>query len=132
MTHYVEVEVEDAGTEDETLRVGSFTCDAPEGSLCRSWCAEGCDEVCYGTPILGGEVEVVAQAPLAGHRWEPVPYCGVVEWLNGSDAYDREEAHGVDESLRPGVHPIEYEWDGDTYLWHYAEPEPEPEYPGHP
>lgn len=123
MTHRVEVELDDDGA---PLFV-RFTCDAPDGSLCRSWCTV-CEEECSGTPILG-PVELIAQATIDGHPYEPVPYCRIVEWL---DAAGWDETHDEDEPLRPGAEPIEDEWDGDSYLWHYAEPEPEPAYPGHP
>lgn len=120
--HFVEVTVEDEGTPDAFHTVQRFTCTAPAGSLCRAWCTEpDCEEACHGTPHLG-EVELIAQAPTGLHRWEPVDYCRIVEWLGAGDAYDREELHAEDEPLRPGVHPIAEEWDGDTYLWRYAEP----------
>jgi hypothetical protein len=126
VTHRVEVEVDDDGSPEYL----SFTCDAPEGSLCRSWCTV-CEEECSGTPILG-PVELVAQAPVDGHPYAPVPYCRLVVWLGAGDTQDAIERHDEDEALRPGTHPIEVSWDGDEYLWHYAEPEPEPAYPGHP
>lgn len=128
--HAVEVEVEEFDDGSSSATVVRFTCSAPAGSLCRSWCVE-CEEECSATPILR-EVEQVAQAPLDGHRYEPVPYCRVVEWLGAGDAGDREELHADDEPLRPGARPIEEEWDGDGYLWRYAVPEPEPLHPGHP
>lgn len=126
MTHRVEVALDDDG--DPTYV--RFTCDAPSGSLCRSWCTV-CDETCSGTPILG-TVEPIAQAPVDGHPYEPIPYCRIVEWLGAGDTQDSIELYAEDEALRPGTHPIEEEWDGGDYLWRYAEPEPEPAYPGHP
>lgn len=130
MTHFVEVSVEDEGTPDAVYTIERFVCEAPDGSLCRSWCVE-CEETCSATPILGS-VEVVAQAPVDGHRYEPVNHCRIVEWLGAGDAMDREDLHAEDEPLRPGRHPIDEEWTGDDYVWSYAEPDPEPAYPGHP
>lgn len=120
--HTVEVELD----EDGDVRALGFACTAPEGSLCRSWCTV-CEETCSATPILG-PVEQVAQAPVDGHPYEPVASCRVVDYLDAADW--PEDVHAEDEPLRPGVHPIEEEWDGDTYLWRYADPEPE--HPGHP
>lgn len=122
--HTVEVDLD----EDGAPRVARFACHEPEGALCRSWCTV-CDETCAGTPILE-PVELIAQAPVDGHPYEPVSSCRFVDYLDAADW--PEEVHAEDEPLRPGVHPIECEWDGDTYLWRYAEPEPEPAYPGHP
>jgi hypothetical protein len=131
MTHRIEVEVDDDGAV-ECVR---FTCDEPEGSLCRSWCTV-CEETCSAEPILGSAtlalVELVAQAPVDGHLYEPVPYCRFVEWLGAGDTQDSIDLHDEDEPLRPGTHPIEVAWDGDEYVWHYAVPDPEPAYPGHP
>lgn len=120
--HFVEVTVEDEDTPDVVYTVERFTCTAPAGSLCRSWCVEvECEETCSATPILG-PVEIVAQAPVDGHAYAPIDYCRIVEWLGAGDAWDRDEAHAEDEPLRPGVHPITEEWDDETYLWCYAEP----------
>lgn len=133
MTHLVEVEEDDGD-----LFVGRFVCEAVPDALCRSWCVE-CEEECRARDVyVSDEPDGTAarHAPAGAHRFVPMdpPTCRVVDYLNASagDRFDSEELHAEDEPLRPGRHPIVEEWDGDCYLWTYAEPDPEPEYPGHP
>lgn len=128
MTHLVEVELVDGEP-----TVARFVCTEPEGSLCRAWCVE-CEEQCVARSVYvaAEPLDPIAQAPVEGHRFAPIASCRIVDWLGAGGSGDMEELHAEDEPLRPGLHPIEEEWDGDTYLWSYAEPEPEPAYPGHP
>ena len=138
MTHLVEVD----RNEDDELYVVRFVCKAAPDAVCRSWCADGCDEVCRARSVyVSAEPVEVAQAPVDSHRFVPMdpPSCRVADWLNVGDAYDREELYAgieLDERnrpiLRPGLQPIEEEWDGDSYLWSYADELTEPEPPGRP
>lgn len=138
MTHLVEVD----RNEDDELYVVRFVCEAAPEALCRAWCADGCEEVCLArTVYVAAEPLLLAQAPPEGHRFVPMdpPSCRVADWLNVGDAYDRAELYSgieVDERghvlLRPGRRPIEDEWDGDGYLWSYADEVAEPAHPGYP
>jgi len=126
--HYADVTLDADGTV-ESVR---FTCAGGPADLCHQWCAEGCEELCYGTPIRlwspGQDVpELIAQAPAQGHQWEPMPpdgsSCRVVDWLDASGDW-RDTYAGEDQDtpqLRAGRHVITEEWDGDNYLWSYAE-----------
>lgn len=133
MTHLVEV-VE----EDGELYVERFVCEAAPDALCRSWCVEPeCEEQCVARDVYVSHAPdsiAAEQAPEGAHRFVPMdpPSCRVADWLGMGDRHDREELHAEDEPLRPGWHPIVEEWDGDCYLWSYAEREPEPEFPGRP
>jgi hypothetical protein len=80
-----------------------FTCSAPVGTLCRCWCAEGCDEFC---------------SDQAGHRWEDSGECRITTWLENGGTPGELYMGDVNEPLRSG--PIETEWDGECYLWQYA------------
>jgi hypothetical protein len=126
--HYADVELDGDG-EPWLVR---FVCTGSPEEVCRQWCAEGCEEACYGEPIRlwPHDEELVAQAPPAGHRWEPYSKdgtsCRIVDWL---DAVGWEETGWVDDGngdrevtvvdLRPGRHRIEEEWTGDDYIWRY-------------
>lgn len=123
--HFVDVELD----EDGDVFLVTFVCAGTAGDICHQWCAEGCEEYCSSTPILtGAEVEIVAQAPLDGHRWEPMPldgsYCRVVDWLDASGwnetGWNEEDTEISADQLRPGRHLIEEEWTGDDYIWRYA------------
>lgn len=132
MTHLAEVEEDDG-----ELSVVRFVCEAAPDALCRSWCVDGCEDECVARDVYVSHAPdsiAAEQAPDGAHRFVPMdpPTCRVVDYLGAGDAHDRAELHAEDEPLRPGRHPIVEEWDGDCYLWTYAEPEPEPAYPGHP
>jgi hypothetical protein len=98
--------------------------------LCRQWCAEGCEEECYRFP-LPADVELVAQAPVEGHRWAPLdpPYCREAEWLNSTDPLQESaedpDAFPFDEDgvaqlgVRSGF--IDLVWDGGDYVWSYCD-----------
>lgn len=127
--HYAEAEV----LEDGYASV-RFVCTGGPEDECHQWCAEGCEETCLGGAIIlsGAELELVAQAPALGHRWEPMPpdgsSCRIVDWLDAVGWQDtgwveepdaggeREVTHA---DLRPGLHRIEEEWTGDDYIWRY-------------
>jgi hypothetical protein len=88
-----------------------FTCSAPVGAQCRSWCAEGCEEFC--------EPDRTASGRLAGkHRWEDSGECRIVTWLENGGTPGELYMGEDNEPVRSG--PIETEWDGDAYLWQYA------------
>lgn len=95
-----------------------FTCTAPIGATCRCWCTEGCDEFCSGKPVYG-DPELVAQAPVDGHRWADTGECRIVTWLENGGTPGELFMGEDDEPLRSGW--IETEWEGDCYLWQYAE-----------
>lgn len=128
MTHLVEVDRNDDGD----LYVVRFVCEADPLALCRAWCADGCEEECVAREVYvsAEPVEPVAQAPVEGHRFAPMGEgrCRVVEWLGAGNAEDALDLYAGDDLdrwnraiLRPGRHPIEESWDGDSYLWEYAE-----------
>lgn len=133
--HFAEVEL----YEDGGGAFVRFVCTGTDEDLCRQWCAEGCEESCNGgLPIRwtanGPGVELVAQAPVDGHRWEPTPRigessCREMDWL---DAVGWQDTGWVDDpdpgvgerevavrDLRDGRHRIEIEWTGDDYVWRY-------------
>jgi hypothetical protein len=122
--HTVTVEADDDGTP----YAFQFACTGGPDDVCHQWCAEGCDEECIGGGIIlsAASVEPNAQAPLAGHRWEPMPpdgrSCRVVDWLDAAGAADTYADE--DEPHRPGTHRIAEEWTGDDYMWSYADPVP--------
>ena len=79
---------------------------------CRWWCDEdtGCEQC-----GPGGE-----------HRWAPVAYCRIAEWINScgiDDTHDDNEPLPWDEDGegQPGIRSglIETEWTGDDYVWRY-------------
>jgi hypothetical protein len=143
VTHLVEVDT----NEDGELYVARFMCRAAPDALCRSWCVE-CEEECTAPSVYvaAEPLDPVAQAPVDAHRFAPLDppgeRCRVVDWLGAGDAYDREELYAGDDLdernrviLRPGLRPIEESWDGDSYLWEYADEaasREEPEPPGRP
>lgn len=118
--------------EEGTLAGARAVCLAPDTAACRQWCAEGCEEYCSADEILlsGVDVELVAQAPLAGHRWAPIGSCREADWINACGVEDccaddealRFDVDG-DGVLRPAVRSgyIETEWTGDDYVWSYAD-----------
>lgn len=119
----------------ELAEPGSFAgarvvCLGTEEDLCRRWCAEGCEEGCWHTP-LAAEVELVAQAPVEGHRWEPLGYCREATWLEAvgieelhadPDGFPFDEDGAAQLGVRSGL--IEISWTDDDYVWSYAEPAP--------
>lgn len=131
--HYADVELYEDG-EGAFVR---FVCTGGPTDLCHQWCAEGCEESCLGGGIIPWAADtsgpsLIAQAPVQGHRWEPMPpdgsSCRIVDWL---DAVSWQDCGWVDEpdaggerevavqDLRPGRHRIEEEWAGDVYIWRY-------------
>ena len=117
--HTVDVEIEDG-----VAIMFTFVCSGNDSSPCRMWCADGCEETCTERPVVG-DPDLVAQAPVDGHRFVPLrpPTCRVADWLNACDGDDTYGADYVDEPHRAGRHAIVEEWDGDSYLWTYAEPD---------
>lgn len=93
-----------------------FSCSAEIGAICRSWCAVGCEEFCESQPRRLPQSD--GTTVVIGHPWEDSGECRIVAWLENSGTAG-ELYSGDDEPLRSG--PIEYEWDGDAYLWQYAE-----------
>lgn len=83
---------------------GTLQCTAPAGSPCRLWCSVGCEEYC----VNPDEHPQVDQGR-----------CLVVEWMDacGDGAIDLYEG----EKTTPHDGPITCRWDGDGYLWSYAE-----------
>jgi hypothetical protein len=120
--------------EPGTFMGARVICLGGPADMCQQWCAEGCEEQCYETPILSGaQIELVAQAPIDGHRWEPTGSCGIADWL---DAGDLAETYTGDDDIwqwdddgetQPGIRSglIDVSWDGEDYLWDYAEPAPQ-------
>jgi hypothetical protein len=131
-THTVTVELAEDDDGDVEVLFVRFGCTGGPEDECHQWCAEGCEEQCYGGRIIlsGHLAELVAQAPLDGHRWEPMPpdgsSCRIVDWLDAGDWQDTGfNADGEEisrDQLLPGTHVIEEEWTGDDYTWSYAEP----------
>jgi hypothetical protein len=118
--HFVEWTVTD---DDATAR---FFCTAPTGATCRCWCASGCEEYCTAQPERTPQPD--GTVILIGHPWTDTGSCRIADWLvygsdDPADLFFGDDA--ADQALvRPGVHPIETEWDGDQYLWAYAVDEP--------
>lgn len=116
--------------EPGTLIGARVVCDGEAGDVCQQWCAEGCEEQCYETPILGPDwPELCAMAPYEGHRWEPIGSCRVTDWLNAGDLGEAcldedvlqfDDAGEAQPALRSGV--LSVSWDGDSYLWEYEFP----------
>lgn len=142
MTHLVEVDT----NEDGDLYVVRFVCQAADDAVCRAWCVE-CEETCTARDVfVSAEPDGTAarHAPEGAHRFVPMdpPTCRIADWLGAGDAYDREELYAGDDLdernrviLRPGLQPIEESWDGDSYLWEYADEaasREEPNPPGRP
>lgn len=103
--HTVTVEVDEDGTPWRF----EFACSGGDSDRCRQWCAEdtNCEECSW---------EV--------HRWEPVPYCREITWLDGCGAHDTYIGADDGEPIPARSGRIDIEWDGDGYLWRYAEPTP--------
>lgn len=99
MTHRIEWAIEVGCPPSAT-----FSCDAPVGAECRTWCAVGCDEVCPGPKE---------------HEQADTGRCYVIEYLQNSGTADELYA-GEDTALRSG--PISTSWEGEGYEWEYAVP----------
>lgn len=114
-----------------TLTGARVVCLGTDADICRQWCAEGCEEGCYGEPILWPWPEdlPVAQAPLDGHRWKPYEDgCRIAEWLNAGDLSDTCADEDrlrfcADGCCQPGIRSglIDVSWDGDDYLWEWVD-----------
>jgi hypothetical protein len=104
-------------------------CLGTDDDICRQWCAEGCEEGCYGGGIIPSpDPGLIAQAPLAGHRWESIGSCRIADWINACGVEDSHVDEGAfpwdeDGNSQPGIRSgfIEEEWTGDDYVWSYAE-----------
>lgn len=117
--------------EEGSLLAAKVVCLGGPEDECQQWCAEGCEEECRETPILHpAHKEPCPQAPVDGHQWERIDHCRIAEWLEHDDLYDAcqdpdddlfewDEATDNQPRLRSGL--IDVEWDGETYLWSYAE-----------
>lgn len=117
-----------------TFAFARVVCLGGPDDICQQWCAEGCEEECYGEDVVYPPVELIVMAPVAGHRWEPMdpPSCRVADWINNcgiADTYAGDEAVLAwdDETdsqpkIRSGL--IAEEWTGDDYVWDYAEEAP--------
>lgn len=122
----------------ELAEAGTFTgarivCDGDDTSLCRQWCAEGCEEGCWHDPIPA-DTELIAQAPADGHRWEPIGSCRAADWINArgvEDSHTDDDGFPFDEDgdHQLGVRsaPVDVMWNDDDYVWAYVE-----DAPGHP
>lgn len=124
-----------------TLAGARAVCLAPDTAECRQWCTEGCEDGCWETPLLTGAdgqpAELVAQAPIAGHRWAPYGGCRGADWINAAGVEDSHTDDGFPfeddrpDQLRPRSGPVTISWTGDDYVWEYAPTdEPEPAVPG--
>lgn len=127
----------------DLFEAGSFSgavvvCLAPDTDLCRQWCAEGCEEGCWHTPITAAD-ELVAQATVDGHRWEPIGSCRMADWINAvgveelladPDGFPFDEDGDRQIGVRSGL--IDIEWNDDDYVWSYAEDAPPVDQPVHP
>jgi len=94
-----------------------FTCSAPLGAQCRSWCAVGCEEICTDQPTSHRQED--GTVIVVGHPWEDSGECRIVTWLENGGTPGELYMGEDDEPVRDG--PIETDWDGDAYLWQYAE-----------
>lgn len=82
-----------------------FSCQAGVDAECRTTCnASECEEGCVDPD---------------GHTREPIDFCNVVAWLEGSDDVETYIAGGATEITVP----IDYEWSGvyDGPDWRFAE-----------
>ena len=117
--------------EEGSLLAARVVCLGGPEDECQQWCAEGCEEECYHTPILWPTVKPPSpMAPIDGHQYMPSGSCRFADWLNADDLYDAcqdpdddlfewDEETDSQPRLRSGL--IDVEWDGETYLWQYAE-----------
>lgn len=127
--HFADVELDADGNPD----VVRFVCSGGPDDECHQWCAEGCEEQCYGGDLIltGAKHPINLWRPVDAHRWAPMPpdgtRCRIAEWLGACGWQDTgwvdDEKVGDREvtpaDLRPGRHLIEDEWTGDDYIWRY-------------
>lgn len=113
-----------------TFAGATVTCLADDTALCRRWCIEGCEEACGHTP-LPVDAELVAMAPLDGHRWGPTGSCSAADWINAcgvedshvdGDGFPFDDDGGDQVGVRSG--PVDVSWNGDDYVWAHAAPDP--------
>lgn len=97
---------------------GTIHCDAPDWSPCRIACSRGCDS--WGDVSDDGRFHATGNLTDTTHAMEVLSHCNVVEFIG--DAGLVEGYDGPDVAVHDG--PIEPVWDGDTYLWRYAEATP--------
>lgn len=117
--------------EEGSLSGATVVCLGTDADDCHQWCGEGCEEECAGWPWIPPGTELVAQAPVVGHRAEVYPGCREADWINACGIEDtaadedilRFDADG-DGDTQPGIRSglIEIEWTGDDYIWSYVEP----------
>lgn len=113
MSHFIDWRIDNAREP-----YARFRCTADVGAHCRAWCAEGCEEFCSHQPRTAATWEDGTRV-VVGHRWEDTGECRIVTWLENGGT-PGELFMGDDETpVRSGE--IEVEWDGDCYLWQYAE-----------
>lgn len=83
-----------------------FTCTAPAGAHCRTWCDSGCEERCTDPDE---------------HPFVDQGECLMVAWLEaegpGAEAYDGDKA-----SVHDGPIVLRWETRDEMYLWSYPEP----------
>jgi hypothetical protein len=123
--HLHRIDLAEPGTFDGARAV----CLGTDDDRCRQWCAEGCEEACSGRRIIPPPApELIAQAPVEGHRWEPIGSCRVAEWIDAAGLEDTcadDDALAWDKAMetQPGIRSgfIEEEWTGDDYVWSYAD-----------
>ena len=85
--------------QDDNIR-GEITCsDVSRSAACHHYCADGCE-------IFPCE-----------HQPKRQMTCNIRDWL--MDGRLEEFYGGPETSVRDGL--INVEWDGDCYLWHYAD-----------
>lgn len=93
---------------------GRVHCDEGEYAPCCTSCAHGCESWSHVAPdgrthLADGDVV----HEMTGHA-----YCNVVEFIT-NDGSVAEFYDGPDVPVHDG--PITPSWDGDAYLWSYAE-----------
>lgn len=101
-----------------TVTTATFTCDAPEGSLCRLTCAEDCGAETWP---CGRDDEW----DRGGHDMIDAGHCQVLPWLEAVD-WDETFEDGAPDRPHPHNHlpyaDIAVRWDGDGYVWRYPDP----------
>jgi hypothetical protein len=109
--HRIEWTIRDDGGPQARL-----SCDAPEGSKCRLECAEQC----------GSESWPCRSWDPATDDWSPVyhdltdsGWCGVLAYWDDGTAAEVYDQDAGEAQVRSG--PISVRWNGDNYLWRYAD-----------
>ena len=93
---------------------GRMVCSAGELADCRTSCAEGCES--WGDVSDDGAAHTLSDGTV--HAMRPHEYCNVVEWIANGDVLET-YYDGADRPVHDG--PVLISWDGDDYLWRYAD-----------